>query len=1627
MSLSIYNNQARNKKSVRGAPKSYFCELELKFCRKNEKLGSARRGMTVLGKIPAVPKPINLPSQRLENRGLDPSVEIVPRGTFSWGSGRSPPTSGNSWGSVGLSSSPPVATGAWSTPSATLPTSSSITSGGGANQNPPRPLSAGSTRPSSAGSVRPLSASVGTGRAWASATKPEEQIQPSRFNLTTAEFPTLGSEKNPSLRPHQNATKERHLTYQGPYQSGMLVDRPTSADGNKERKPVYPDTSHLNRDRPTSADGTHKGRQLSDPRSSMQPPLADSSLPDQRHAYYTGVGHGTAGPGPGMIDRPNENYGSYPPTMLHGRTTIQGREFAFPVASQHDIYFNRPRSSHGNDMSVPPMDGRSDVYTSHHMDVSSNHPDLPGAHHAQSNWVPNQYERPGLKQGQFIQVVPPEHFNVMQQAYHHPMETTVPHERPAVGSKRDGYSITDKGYVDQRSGWTGRNAVYTGSHLDARESSISMSGTGQEFPRPDVFLPSWGHQSMHAGWGDMYGGEMGVRMYQEVPPVIHQQQIKLIERIPQGPLGDEAPKNVTLERSGTKGVRRADDSVNPSLLGPKPDDLGCSSVHPQNMHNTKQEEAIKGPVKISVRWPDMLTKKNNLQASEGPLVSNQQSNQKQEEETATWAEHSKDSQNLQSVSNAPVQKEEENYIENFQVTDKQQVVIKDISVGCKHDAKERPLNKRLSSFQKSTKEMKESNLLADGNDEKASSIKASERNLINNNSLSSAQISSVSGKENNNDNKEASGGGKQLKSVENDVKGPLASDNMALAGDPSAEKINLDDISKIKRNGHPARRGHHGRPAHDTHPSDRQHSNHGLVWAPKPLSTSFLKEDSQPPAGDADILEDESSHRISVDIARKGALLPMTEHENHGENEIQQMQSAAGSQQGQEIDVLDHSIVGGKRQLHQAQHKRAERGSKKQGHKQQQQQTRSSATEQTMSEEKPTCEDQSLQVEHQKSVKRSHEEYVESQAKISTFALSEPQARHNHQTEETQKASKLVSISSSDKSEGKKNKEENTTYIRKPMKNQQRPHEQDNEARNNHDVQDIHSKGEKSSVYEQDNLISETPVNSVTRKNQRDVRLRNARGLKQQKADSRDSATNSGAADERVFGSEKFQPGASGESRLPSLAAETKVFNEKEEGIHNQRSVRHQEVLSKQFATGRTEVHRHAREEQKDVFCPEPVAVRSEKKLYVPKQARKESLQGEPETVVIQSQGMQWPRNEEVHSSSSKAQHDRHGSQPLSAQTNRKNDIERYTPLPARQLNMQGHQSAARIQRGHRTSDLPNEEIIQSSSGHIGIESSSREPPSMSDSSTKFDESQFTLSRHKEERKVHEPSESGSNRKETKQYVVKPTRQQQPSAPIVDEEVPMKEKKWQKSSRSSGSDSYKSKEGIKLYTPVPARQVESSACVEGKLVKETGELSLADKSEPLKDRKARNREMDRPSKDGNLAWKTPSSASLHHLQKKTQLQTEVKLDTQHVLQGNPNSLMSNNMNEGHKEDKKDQESYHKAAYRGTNDSKEDKKEQDLYQRAAYKGNSDSREDPNSEEMKASKPRQFHRRHYQYQPVAQHLRTSKLQTEDYNDYNMNNKSLDHGHSRYERRDGPRRGRGHGYGYKVSEHADSSDSK
>ncbi|CAJ2644547.1 unnamed protein product [Trifolium pratense] len=131
--------------------------------------------MTVLGKV-AVPKPINLPSQRLENHGLDPNVEIVPKGTLGWGSKSSSPAS-NAWG--GSSLSPPNANAGASSPS----------------HLSARPSSGGSgTRPSTSGSDR---ASEVTTSAWGSSSRPSSASGP----------PTSNQSSQTSLRPRSAETR----------------------------------------------------------------------------------------------------------------------------------------------------------------------------------------------------------------------------------------------------------------------------------------------------------------------------------------------------------------------------------------------------------------------------------------------------------------------------------------------------------------------------------------------------------------------------------------------------------------------------------------------------------------------------------------------------------------------------------------------------------------------------------------------------------------------------------------------------------------------------------------------------------------------------------------------------------------------------------------------------------------------------------------------------------------------------------------------------------------------------------------------------------------------------------------------------------------------------------------------------------------------------------------------------------------------------------------------------------------------------------------------------------------------------------------------------------------------------
>ncbi|KAL9243134.1 hypothetical protein vseg_017060 [Gypsophila vaccaria] len=135
-----------------------------------------RGGMTVLGKVAkvAVPKPLNLPSQRLENHGLDPSVEIVPKGTLSWGS-RPSSSSSNAWATSALS------------PSTDGGSSSPIHLAG-------RPMSGGGSRPSTAGSEKGHDSNVNT---WGPNSRPSSASGASGSNHSSLT----------SLRPHSADTR----------------------------------------------------------------------------------------------------------------------------------------------------------------------------------------------------------------------------------------------------------------------------------------------------------------------------------------------------------------------------------------------------------------------------------------------------------------------------------------------------------------------------------------------------------------------------------------------------------------------------------------------------------------------------------------------------------------------------------------------------------------------------------------------------------------------------------------------------------------------------------------------------------------------------------------------------------------------------------------------------------------------------------------------------------------------------------------------------------------------------------------------------------------------------------------------------------------------------------------------------------------------------------------------------------------------------------------------------------------------------------------------------------------------------------------------------------------------------
>ncbi|XP_004298966.1 PREDICTED: protein MODIFIER OF SNC1 1 [Fragaria vesca subsp. vesca] len=203
---------------------------------------SSRRGaMTVLGKVP---KPVNLPSQRLENHGMDPSVEIVPKGTLSWGSRSS--SASNAWGTSSVSpntgggtTSPSFLSGHISSESGTRPS----TAGSDKSHEPTSNAWGPNSRPSSASgvltsnqtslaSLRPRSAEPRPGSsqlsrfaehsehpvAWSAPGTAEKlgvvtSSKKEGFSLTSGDFPTLGSEKDNSGK---NADSEDRSSYSRP-------------------------------------------------------------------------------------------------------------------------------------------------------------------------------------------------------------------------------------------------------------------------------------------------------------------------------------------------------------------------------------------------------------------------------------------------------------------------------------------------------------------------------------------------------------------------------------------------------------------------------------------------------------------------------------------------------------------------------------------------------------------------------------------------------------------------------------------------------------------------------------------------------------------------------------------------------------------------------------------------------------------------------------------------------------------------------------------------------------------------------------------------------------------------------------------------------------------------------------------------------------------------------------------------------------------------------------------------------------------------------------------------------------------------------------------------------------------
>ncbi|CAK9868762.1 unnamed protein product [Sphagnum jensenii] len=545
---------------------------------------SGRRGMTVLGKIPVVPKPINLPSQRLENRGLDPNVEIVPRGSVSWGSaGRSPPTSTGAWGTAAPGSSPPVTNSAWGSKQGSSATGSNSTGGAagawGGGGSLPRPASAGSgTRPSSAGSIRqgeqrpdtptansssnppwgprptsgpgvqvqtqvqsqasfsrPRSADTlragpslsGFGDSSAAALAPapawtghatggrlaDEPHQASRFKLTRVDFPTLGSEKNPDLRPHPN---DRPHTPTGGYGSqerrmpdGWRRDgppfggHPTIPDGNWHRDgpppPMPPyggqglPSDSWRREVPPSGSSLDDnwrrgaapliGQYGHNPRGPGGPSHFPHDGAGSMHQPRFGLGSGPYGPshpGPSGFGRPGDMYPNGP--LLRTGVPMRPNNM-FPGPGPYDAYYGHPGYAN--------MEEQQRMMSGMGGPGPAGHGGYP-FHHGPP--FENFYPRGGMSQGP--RQMPPHNFRDRNEGVGEGYNEGLSRGK---GLKSEGVHTKDG---------RGDNEVFGERILPSQETGESHPGgsrlitsTGgenfQQAPRPS----SGGHHSSHRDWG----------------------------------------------------------------------------------------------------------------------------------------------------------------------------------------------------------------------------------------------------------------------------------------------------------------------------------------------------------------------------------------------------------------------------------------------------------------------------------------------------------------------------------------------------------------------------------------------------------------------------------------------------------------------------------------------------------------------------------------------------------------------------------------------------------------------------------------------------------------------------------------------------------------------------------------------------------------------------------------------------------------------------------------------------------------------------------------------------------------------------------------------------------------------